>query len=85
MLDFRQSSINFISAAIFLLFNFNDEGINNVVNLSSEEFSQEETNLLNQGLKSCVGFCTNVKTYHLHLKLANYLGIYIWENLEYNI
>ena len=40
----------------------NDEGINNV-NLSGEEFSQEETNLLNQGLKSCVDFCSNVETY----------------------
>ena len=27
----------------------------------------------------------DLKTYHLHLKLANYLGSYIWENLEYNI
>ena len=41
----------------------NDEGINNVVNLSSEELSQEETNLLNQVLISCVDFRSNIETY----------------------
>ena len=40
-----------------------NQNLSNVVNLSTEEFSKEKIILLNQGLETCVGFCSNVENY----------------------